>query len=117
MRHTRLSATQLAIAAVIVLAFGLWSGLHHGDWMLVWMLILWLGAAGVVFLGSAGWGRVQDARAHDRWQALKEDVVRTEKVEELGHTQGGLSEALEDRHGALSESKPAAERASISSTD
>lgn len=113
----RPSLPTLLIGAGTMLAIGLWLGFQHGDWTLIWILLVWLGTTSVVFLGSAGWRRVQDARAHDRWQALKDDVVHTEKVEALGHTQGGLSEAREDRHGALSESKPARDRASVSSTD
>lgn len=69
-----------------------------------WVMLIWL-AVGFLFVGAAWlWKRFTDRRAERHWEGLDAEIVRTEKVESLGHTLGGLSEARDVKAGMLSES-------------
>ena len=72
--------------------------------------LLWGAAVGGGFAFAATYGlhwrrRLIDARAVKQWTAIEDQVVRTEKVEQLGHTAGGLSESTGARAGQLSETE------------
>lgn len=49
--------------------------------------------------------RLIDGRAEKQWKAVEQEIVRTEKVEQLGHTAGGLSEASDAQAGQLSDAE------------
>jgi hypothetical protein len=61
------------------------------------MLGPWMGMAAVLAAPLViGWARLWRQRREDRrWQAVKEEVVHTEKIEALGETIGGLTFVVE----------------------
>lgn len=61
--------------------------------------------AGALVWLAFRWRRRARARATRRWEQIATQVVRTETVEQLGHTQGGLSESHPDAAGQLSEAE------------
>lgn len=69
---------------------------------LVAMLYTVLPALVLVWLGLR-WHRIRQARAATRWEQMAVKVVHVEKVEQLGHTQGGLSTPEYAEGGQLSE--------------
>lgn len=53
-----------------------------------------LGFIAAIYAGRA-WRKRRDRKAEDAWADEVDRVVHTEKVEALGHTQGGLSAPVE----------------------
>lgn len=83
---------------------------HSSYLFSAWDALGWASVSGglafAVTFGVHWRRRLIDGRAERQWKAIETEVVRTEKVEQLGHTLGGLSEATDAKAGQLSEVDP-----------
>lgn len=65
-----------------------------------------VGVAGLTAWGLSSASRARAARELAQWEANDAKLVREEKVEQLGHTLGGLSTAAPAQDGQLAEVEP-----------
>ena len=112
-RETRLEADPLhQFSPRVLLILGGICTLLAGGFIFSVIDGVWLGmaafgalaiATGAAVAGLKATGKIADARGDARWIEVEEDLVRAEKVEQFGHTAGGLSEATDAKAGQLSE--------------
>jgi hypothetical protein len=101
----RLSPRVLVIVGAIftVLAGGFVFSAIDGIWIGAMVFGVLAVATGAAVAGLKATGKLTDAREKARWIEVEEELVRTEKVEQLGHTMGGVSMAQgAHKQGALS---------------